>query len=209
MTMDVNDIQWRTGDIVYHRYVPTPVSLNGSTFNGACLTIATKLIKGLAYHVEPYYTHIGIVIVIDSVPYLFHLTTIQQYDNHTSSCVTGTPAIISLSVMIKYPGNLYRNRYIGPTINVDNQWLDQFYNIKFDHNVVRMLTTNKFGITKHPKNTMVCTDFVNTVLHNLGLTNNTKPSSLNSIRYYINESQHYTSKPVIVKTGCYLLCNRL
>jgi hypothetical protein len=199
--IEFEDMSYTTGDVVFYRH-DAYLKFKGNNGNNYDVHVVKNVLKTIFSYFQPYYSHTGVIIVIDDVPYIYHLTADSQFDLISQSWVIGSPALVSLTEARKYPGFIYINKYVGPHITVDVNWLSQFSVLRLNGNLFTGLFSNLLKFMDHPTNEMVCTDFVMHVLHKLGISPKSKNPSINTVRNFISDGL-YETRPILLKTGLF------
>jgi hypothetical protein len=153
------------------------------------------------------YTHSGIIVEMNGEPYLWHLGSDPQYDILSQKVVISTPALTTLNSIDVYKGTAYVFRCNKKSDLEVIDIVNNLNHIKFNGNTLLTAFVNGFKITPMaPKNKMMCTDFVETVMGELNIIDKNKVSgsaTLNTIHSYIAELDVYDSNPVVLKNGYY------
>jgi hypothetical protein len=201
---NIDDIHFNTGDIIFFRH-DCPLYFYGNNGINMDIHIFKNACKTLFYYNQSYFSHCGIVIIRNNIPYILHLTADDNYDNYTKKCTIGTPVLSSMNDVYKYKGFLYYNKYVGPRINNIELILTKIYNtpIYLDGNIFNALMVNLMGIGNHKQQYMVCCDFVLFVMNILNIVNTFKYCDLNYISNICKTNNHYISKQILIKTQLY------
>lgn len=183
--INLNDIKFRTGDLILCRWMENNI-VNQDHATGEKTVryenlIMPELEKLFSSLLLSYYTHIGIVMVINDIPYIYELTNnitstkYPTYDEWTKRHINKTPALYNIKYIKKYPGHIYHTSYTGPTIPENRviKTLNKLANTNFDiyHIILYNCTSGIFG--NDPKR-HICTSFVAIVLAELRIVNTTK-----------------------------------
>ena len=200
---DINDIKYRTGDIIFFRH-DCPLYFYGS--NG--INMDTHIIKNISKTIigfsQKYYSHVGIVIVINNIPYVYHITSNPHVDTVSGKSLIGVPVLVSMSEIQQYKGMLYHHQYIGPEILCDMDDINHInlQNIKLCGNFFNVISKTYFKIGKYKDNEMTCADFINFAMFYFGINKvgYNHPVDLEYIRKFVSKDKNYETKPVIINT---------
>jgi hypothetical protein len=201
------DVQYNTGDIVFFRH-NAPMWTYGDNGINIKFHIVKNILKTINYMFDPYFSHSGIIIKLNGDPYVFHLTADYQYCSLTERWVIGSPALVSLHDIMKYPGFVYHVPYrLKKT--VDAKWLNSFYDNRLVGNPLKAISVSGLGIGQYSHNKMACTCLVKMVMVKLGIINTNGCAAypkLSDIFNIIQKDKNYGSM-VFLKTGLYLALN--
>ena len=167
----------KTGDIIMFKYDDPLIYTTKS--NGLNIQYFPQLVReivtGVMYWLQGMYTHSGIIVEMNGAPYLWHLGSDPQYDILSQKVVLSTPALTTLDSIDVYKGPAYVFRC---NKKIDIEVMDIVNNlshIKFNGNTLLTAFVNGFKITPMaPKNKMMCTDFVETVMGELNIIDKKK-----------------------------------
>lgn len=198
---NINEISFNTGDIVFFRH-DCPLYFYGDNGINMDIHIVKNICKTIFHFVEPWFSHCGIVVVKDNIPFVLHITAEANYDNYNKKSIIGMPALTSMDELYKYKGVLYYSKYIGsPITNIEPKLKDIYSkNIYLDGNIFNCLLTNLLNVTSHKDNTMVCCDFVLYVLKKFGIVKKFKYCDLNYIHTICKNKNKYNTMQCIIKT---------
>lgn len=173
---DYKNVKFRTGDLLLFRwqdlniYRKTYYSFNIKMFYEYNLqTIADR----------GKFTHAGIVIVIDNIPYIYEYTMKHVYKTKSIRCHYKNkyiskdylgPYLHPISDITKYFGDVWHLSYIGPTIDEDKIF-DTLK--KFDKGLVYSLSSHPYCIflNGNDENYTHCSGFISRILNDFGITN--------------------------------------
>lgn len=203
--ININECNFRTGDILFFRNT-CPLYFYGDNGINMDVAIVKNTLKSLYFYHQKYYTHVGIIIVLDEIPYLLHMTADSQYDIYTNRYVIGSISMIDLREIENYKGYAYINRYTGPDIIFTKNDLDEIYsdNMFIDGNLAVIFKNTVLGIGSYRKNYGVCCDLVKKLLYRFKLINNLYPCDLNELINFVDMCPYYDSEPVMIRTGYFI-----
>ena len=78
---NINEISFNTGDIVFFRH-DCPLYFYGDNGINMDIHIVKNICKTIFHFVEPWFSHCGIVVVKDNIPFVLHITAEANYDNY-------------------------------------------------------------------------------------------------------------------------------
>ena len=166
---NIKNIEFHTGDIIMMSYIVPKLSF-------------FKLAKysGQYYHQRTHHTHCGIIVIIDDIPYIYHLHRTPYFDEYTQKIVVGKPVLSKLDIIdTEDTTDTYLYSYTGPKITVDETILQNIYSkdIHFQPSSFKTALVNGTRLLKNHPYEYMCTDFVEEVLCLLKLM---RKKSLNS-----------------------------
>lgn len=210
--INLPDIKFKTGDIIMYKY-ETPVYYKQHNKIHTSFYLGKEILNSFSYYFQngTHYSHAGIIIVINDIPYLWHLTDDPYYDIYTKKVVIGKPSLCAITDIDVYRGVPYIIPYKGPKIEVDNRILDDIYkkNIYIQGNFITCILTNGLKLMNNKENEFMCLDFVELVLYYMGiLTEQEKRSSFIDFFNHLNETEYYNiDKPIIINNGWFRITN--
>ena len=84
--------------------------------------IVKSMCKTIFHFSQPWFSHCGIVVVRNNIPFVLHLTADDNYDNYNKKSIIGSPVLTSMSELYKYKGVLYYSKYVGaPITNIEKK----------------------------------------------------------------------------------------
>jgi hypothetical protein len=198
---NINEIQYKTGDVIFFRH-DSPLYFYGDNGINMDIHVVKNISKTLFHFAQPFFSHCGIVIIRDNIPFVLHLTADDNYDNYNKKSIIGCPVLTSMSELYKYKGVLYHNEYIGPPITNIESILKDIYSkdIYLDGNIFNAFMVNIMNISTHKKNSMVCCDFVVYVMEKFGIVREFKYCDLNYVHNICKTSKNYATRQTIIKT---------
>ena len=182
----IDSIQFSTGDIIFYRY-----GYEGSYFD----------FNIPYYYCQGYYTHVGIVVVINQIPYVFNMTDDPTYDSWNEKHIEGSPSLNTFDEVKKYKGALYYCKYKGPYIENPELIIRDIFNetIHIYSNCIMGIFVNLIGVLKHTKNYMYCCDLVVYVMHKFGISNLQLPCHMKSLLEECMNNDNYDCDIVIME----------
>ena len=205
--VSVNEIvpKLRTGDIVMMKY-ETPCFYNGPNGSNTSIYFGKAIADSIQYYSQGHFTHAGVIMVVNNVPYVFHLTDDPNKDEYTGKYVSGTPALCSTEFLQSYRGNIYLLKHSG-NVNVDTmKVIKNIYsrNVMLEGTISGCVWNNGLKFGKNSDNKYMCTDFVEDVLSQLGiLSKPTRNQDIVGLIKRLSETNYYNINPTIIKTGWY------
>lgn len=204
------DINLRTGDIVLFRSC-VKCKYKKSIMYDAFLYTYLNAFDSFRWYIidQQQYTHSGVVIRINNIPYIVHLDggkpmfdeIEQQWMAKTGCVVTG------MNHLNDRGGIVHVYRYKGPQINKDMMpWIIKNRQTKYPKSVLNLIKINGFGYGAHPDGVSACTDFVESTLHHMGIINEEDVSRHSTIRDIFNivmSNPNYEHVPIVLKNKCY------
>lgn len=188
---DYKNVKFRTGDVLLFRW--QDLNIYRKTYYKFDIKSFTQYNLHTLFG-RGKFTHAGIVIVIDNIPYLYEYTTKGVYKTKRIKCHYKNkyiskdylgPYLHPISDITKYFGDVWHLSYIGPTINEDKIF-DTLK--KSDSSLIYNLSSYPYCVFLNGKDEKYthCSGFVSRILNNFGITNiqNTNcisPSTLASI----------------------------
>ena len=122
---DPNQIKFRTGDLLFFRWNDDSlISYNEitkeTTFNFKHLS--DSICKTMYCMAAGIYTHVGMIVVIDNVPYIYEITnadtySMPKYCHYIGKNVLNTPSLQKLKCIQHYIGHVYHYSYLGKPFN--------------------------------------------------------------------------------------------
>lgn len=200
--VDLNSVSYRTGDVIFFRH-DSPLYFYGNNGINTDVHVVKNISKTIAGFSQKYYSHVGIIVVINNIPYVYHLTSQPHSDALSGKSVIGIPVLVELQEIHKYPGMLYIHRYKGPELSFGTNDLKYINSkgIKLCGKFYKVVLTTILGVGSYEDNTMTCADFVNFVMVYLGIRNSSgNPVDLEYIRRFVEEDDKYDRIPVILNT---------
>lgn len=202
-SVEIKNTNFRTGDVVFFRH-DCPIYFYGDNGINMDVHIIKNILKTFVSFNQKYYSHAGIIVVIDNTPYVYHLTAHHHFDVFSGKFIVGTPVLVKLSEIELYPGFLYHYRYIGPRIQFDIDMIEHInsQNIKLCGNIFKVVLVTILKIGKYNNNEMICTDFVKYMMNYMGIINtDDKPCDLEYIRKIVENNAKYNNVPIKLETG--------
>ena len=178
-----NDIYYRTGDLLFFRWVGNNLVIKDNVSDKLKIKKANMLSLNrytlFSSIISGYYTHIGMIIVINNIPYIYEITQHNSYKNRpkfdqwTRKVVSNKPTLLNISFMESYGGHVYYIPYIGDTININKiiNALNKYANFRLDilNSTIQCLSYDKLSINSN--HYLSCTSFISNVLNDLGIVN--------------------------------------
>jgi hypothetical protein len=202
--LSMNNLNLRTGDVILFKY-ETPMIYSQKNGLNTSFFLGKFIMDGLAFYLQGgiYYTHAGIIIIINNKPYIWHLTDDPHFDEYTQQVQIGTPSLCDIQKdgICGYRGVPYLVRYNGPEINFPTKLLDKVYkeNIHIQGEFFKCIITNGLGLGNNEKSKYMCLDFVEMVLFNLGLMKSfNRKSDFNNFLNNLTATKYYDVKDVSV-----------
>jgi hypothetical protein len=195
---EISDVDFNTGDIILYRH-DTPLLFYGENGINLDVHIVKNVLKTILHYNQKYYSHCGIVIKINKIPYILHLTADDQHDIYTNRYVIGLPSLVSIDELFRYKGIVYYSKYIGIPLS-DISFLPEIFNnnIHLDGNLLNGILSNILKIKERDYNKLLCCDFVKLILFKLGICDNTKSCDLNEIAAIAHTEKY--NKQIKIKT---------
>lgn len=111
--VDIKDVQFRTGDLVFTRYDHSILNFNSQTctsnINIKNIINSTKIFSLLFIH--NIYTHMGVIIIINNMPHVYEISNISNVKR---------PRLIPIDDYVReYTGHVYHMSYIGDSLNTN------------------------------------------------------------------------------------------
>lgn len=183
---NIDNIQFSTGDIIFYRY-----NYEDSHFD----------FNIPYYYCQGYYTHVGIVVVINQIPYVFQMTDNITYDSWSKKNVERLPSLNTIDEVKKYKGVLYYCKYKGSPIENQEIIIRDIFNenIHIYSNFIMGILVNLLGVLKHTKNHMYCCDLVLYVMHKFGVSNLQLPCHMKSLYEECMNNDNYNNYVVMLE----------
>lgn len=172
------NVTYRTGDLLLFKCTNTNIiKKSKKLFNIDFSKFFTKdyYENNLLKLYTKKYIHIGIVIVINNHPYIYEISdksyNKKRYDNYTNKYVYNKPALIDISYLNHYYGDVYKSSYIGPEIET-NYLIPIFkkyqnYIISSNDTVINCIK-KKMDVINNNKSTS-CTEFTAKIIKTLNI----------------------------------------
>lgn len=200
--LDPSEIEYNTGDVVFFQN-DALLYYNGKNGYNFDVHIVKNCLKTLYYYIYPY-SHVGIIITINNVPYLLHMTADLQYDLYTKKYVMGVPVLVDMKEFSMYRGHSYIYKLKNTTKVSSDKLLNYIYssNLKIKGNLFKILKTTVLKIGKYEKDRGTCCDLVKKALYYINECDNTTPADINDIVKILEKNKHYDA-PIMIKNGYY------
>lgn len=198
---NIRDTKYRTGDVIFFRkdYSHMFKGDNGVNYD---LSYTKRLVYTFEFlHQNCYYSHCAIVIIINGITYLTHLTEDPYYDNVKNIHVLGAPSLIKLTDIENYKGFVYHYKYNGPEIKVTDNMINRIYSIDMKlSNFLKSTICSAFKLYHHSDGYGSCCDYIQLVMYEMGLVDTvTKRCDLRDILDTI-KSLDYSHDATILET---------
>jgi len=122
------------------------------------------------------YIHMGFIVVLNNRPYIYDISyntySKKKYDNYTNKYVINTPALIDISYLNYYCGDVFKASYKGPKIDTNKLFLifKKYQNSTISTNEFIMRCMRKKLGLKYDKNkSIICTELIANVLNSLNI----------------------------------------
>ena len=200
--LDHNEINYETGDVVFFQN-DALLYYNGQNGYNYDVHIVKNCLKTLYYYIYPY-SHVGIIVKVNDIPYLLHMTADLQYDVYTKKYLIGVPVLIDMKEFSMYRGHSYIYKYKNGNQIQSNELLRyvRSNDLKIKGNLFKILSTTIFKFGKYEKNYGTCCDLVKRVLYYINECDNTSPADINDIVKILEKNKHYNT-PIMIKNGYY------
>lgn len=155
-----------TGDIVMFKCdILTPY--NGPLYHRLILPVLRLFTVA-----HGYFTHCGIVIKKNNIPYVYHIQPDNEYDNYFNKTSIGPSRLTHFKDLNKTFGKTYVYKYNGPTYSDNHIYtvLDALKNDTYMASVMKYLVCNVFKLSNHIDVSYICTDHLEKTLYHLGMT---------------------------------------
>lgn len=197
----LTECNYRTGDIVFFRNA-CPLYFFGENGINIDIHIVKNIAKSFYYNYQKYFSHVGVIVIINNTPYLYHLTNKHQYDLLSKKYVIGKSCLVNIYEIENYDGFAYISHYKGPNISIDIKDIQN--NTMYLHgNLFDVLKTTIFQISHYKENRGVCTDLVHRFCHKYGIDKNkNKAVDVNYLINFVNQHNYYSDIHMI-RTGYY------
>jgi len=176
------DVQFRTGDIILSKK-GAPLRFKAGNGVSMDVCVVKKIFLGMFAVFQSHYSHAGIVVVRNGIPYLLHLTNEPYYDTFTGKHVMGLLSLVSMDDIKLRSDFVYHIPYLGPDINWTDDDLNAMYakNYKLEGNWLVIFLNQMFNKKRSGK--CMCTDFTSDALNRMGIIPHTdKCVDLNYIK---------------------------
>ena len=165
------------------------------------------IFNSLQWYYHGHYTHVGLVVVINDIPYVWQLSSVPMYDEVTQKFVSGIPALQPIKNLNLYEGCVYINQYkgmINPQLTL--KVMEKIYSsdIHIQGNWVQTFLKNGFGVGTNSDKLYMCVDFLEDVLCKMGIIDSpTRKANINTIQNIIDTNPLYDSKAIMLKNVHY------
>lgn len=174
IVLNIADISVKTGDIVLCKY-PFFETSDVSAWQTACMMFLK------VYNcVTTSYTHTGIIVMLNNIPYVLHIDDKLAYDHHSQKDVCSKPRVVPLSEMAQtclihiHP----LKDSVPHPYNIDNA-INKISHKTYETSAIKNILCGFLKLRTHGNDSFVCTDLVEEVLTELGtLPNYTKNANL-------------------------------
>lgn len=197
--IDINYENLNTGDIITF-YKDYSLFYKGHNNINITPNFFNNILKTYLYTFQGNFSHFGIILKINEIPYLLHLTSSPQYDLITHKWVLGKTSLVNISEMTHYFGYSYVYKYNGPPL--------YFNNDIFNHTLY--LNGNWLDIILmkiYEPNWGVCINQVLYIMKKLNILNNNFDTlQFVSIKDFINiihSHKYYSDTPSLLINGYY------
>lgn len=198
-----DETQFNTGDILFFKKdEPAIYRKNGKILVQPFLF--ENLYQSIMYYIQGVYTHCGVVVVHNDIPYIVQISGDILYDGYKQKYNIDGPCLSKLDDIFSYQGVVYHHRYLGSPQTVDTDFIDNIYgeNYKINRDVLSIIPSNILKLSQHG-NDLMCVDLANIILYKLGIVDNYKTdNNLSDIRKLVKDN-NYTQTPVILETLWY------
>jgi hypothetical protein len=125
-----------TGDLVFYRWD----WWGNSKYNVLHTTVHNMLPTAL---MNSNFTHVGIVLKLNNIPYVYELTSSIHYDNLENMYKMNIPILTkAVDNIHKYSGTIFVSKYNNSVLLTDNQILQiltKYKDIKLSHSIIKQI----------------------------------------------------------------------
>ena len=157
----------RTGDIIMFRH-ETPLIFQGDNGYNIDVHIIKNLFKRFFALSQPYYSHAGVVVVRNGIPYVLHVTADSNFDNYRKKYVIGSPALTSMDKIEEYKGFVFHYPYLGKDIDFECN-MKKIYNNNIVLNGNWFIVALSYSTGRRISKKYLCTEFVAHILDLMGI----------------------------------------
>lgn len=202
----VNDIILKTGDIVCFKNC-IKCGCTGDILNDMSEYVIKNTINMMRYYViGNLYTHVGIIFVLNNVPYIYHINNSTYYDCSSDRIISNKPCLSSMNYIDEYNGVVHVYSYNGICDVSDANIIRCIHRLKdtqYPH-IVELFMNNGLHVSKNNTGVMACTDLVIYVCRMLNIINDNISDtslSISDVMDLIN-SKKYINTPVVLRNRC-------
>lgn len=199
--VDINNITFNTGDVILFRH-DADLLYSGDTAVFDYDVVKKTLVKSLMLY-QPFYTHVGVIIEINNIPHVLHLTIDHHFDVYTNRWKRSAPSLIPVNELLYYKGHVYLRKNKNETVikNIHSLFED-VYKMRLPTSYL-VATVNKLLNRRYGHSRAMCSDLVMYVLDKLNLIKfNYTHSTMNDVVNALNKSNNFEDA-VMIRTGYY------
>lgn len=203
---DFTNIKFKTGDIIFFRH-DTPIYYHGDNGINMDVHVVKNISKTIVGFSQKYYSHVGMIVVLNNKPFVYHLTSKPHIDKFSGKSIIGTPSLVEMSEIQQYDGLLYLHRYKGEPIKFDENDIAKIssMNIKLVGKIHEVVMKTFLGIGEYKDGYMTCADFTNFLLKYTKIKDEDlkykTAVDLEYIRNFVeNNEKYYDSTPIMINT---------
>lgn len=202
------DIEMQTGDVIFFRSC-NKCKYTDSIVNNTMVYTFKNTFDSFRWYVmnQQKYTHVAVVFRLNDIPYIVHIDGGDaMYDEFEKKWMSKMLAVTGVEHINIRSGVAHLFRYRGPPIEKNmEEWVKKNRNIKYPESITNLIKVNAFKFDKNPDGVYACTDFVESSLNYMGITDSvSRQSTIEDLYKIIINNNNYQSEPLILKNKCYI-----